>query len=546
ASVGDCETPAIWALGRTSGTVTQLFGPERRDRPPLAAVLGSASGQALIAASSFESGRRELWRSDGTEAGTTKLLELEAGWREGWPRDVSLGGESWALLRRPDGLGAWFAMREDGALDRVSPWQSYWTDLGGTETYRIQVAQPELGVTADLVYALRSSAEAAEVLGDRYVTRGVSLGERWFGLLGAVSGVDAALITDGTASGTSELLPCPDGWSTQDTALAALDGRALYVCRPEDGTVLALQVWAGDGTPAGTLRLAVADQGTLPSHYAEWQVAGSRAFLVGFVQREDGSRDFTSRRVWITDGTPAGTRSLGAFARGEELDLFGAALATPAGLLLRTFDAGHGRELWYLDAATATPRLLADLRPGPGSSDPRLLGMTGSKVYFTADDGLHGRELWVWDMASAAACRESERALCLQQGRFRVEAFWQDFEGEFGEATAVPLTPDSGSFWFFDEANVELVTKVLDGTGTNGHFWHFFGALSNVSYAVTVTDGTTGAARRYENPPGRYASVGDTIAFGPLGASVSSAPIPSEPVAAGGGGTTWLAASESS
>jgi len=97
----------------------------------------------------------------------------------------------------------------------------------------------------------------------------------------------------------------------------------------------------------------------------------------------------------------------------------------------------------------------------------------------------------------------------------------------------VPLTSDSGAFWFFDSANVELVTKVLDGTALYGHHWVFYGALSNVRYALTVRDGLTGAAMRYVNPAGTYASVGDSAAFGPLGASATSAPAPVERVAAG-------------
>jgi len=542
ASVGDCEEPAIWALDRISGSVTQLFGPERPDRWPGAEVLGSAAGRAVIAVGDLEGTRRELWRSDGTAAGTVRLAELEPGWGVVWPRYASLGGESWVPIYRPEGTTAWFALRGNGALERISDWQDAWTDLGGTASFRILSARTTGEPPSHLLYALRSSAEDAEVLGNQNVTRGVALGARWFGLFEAAGGVDVALLTDGTAGGTSELLPCAEGWRVQSSALAALGGRALYACVRSEGAVPAMELRASDGTPGGTRVLATADSRTLPRTAAQWHVAGSRAFLVGLADLANGEVDFDARQVWITDGTPGGTRSLGAFARGEGYDPPGAAMGIPSGLLLRSFDADHGRELWYVDAATATPRLVADLRPGSASSDPELLGVAGSNVYFVADDGLHGRELWVWDTTSAALCRDRERALCLQQGRFRVEAWWQDFEGNFDDALAVPLTADSGAFWFFDAANVELVSKVLDGRGVDGHYWVFYGALSNVSYAVTVTDGETGATRRYLNPPGQYASVGDTLAFGPLGASALPAPPPAEGVAATRGGTTRLAA----
>ncbi len=58
---------------------------------------------------------------------------------------------------------------------------------------------------------------------------------------------------------------------------------------------------------------------------------------------------------------------------------------------------------------------------------------------------------------------------------------------------AVALTDDTGSFWFFDDANLELILKVLDGRWLNGHFWVFYGALSNVECTITITDTETGA-----------------------------------------------------
>ncbi len=61
--------------------------------------------------------------------------------------------------------------------------------------------------------------------------------------------------------------------------------------------------------------------------------------------------------------------------------------------------------------------------------------------------------------------------------------------------------------------NVELVIKVLDGTAINGHFWVFYGALSNVQYTITVTDTQTQAVKTYTNPSGTLASVADTSAF---------------------------------
>lgn len=110
-------------------------------------------------------------------------------------------------------------------------------------------------------------------------------------------------------------------------------------------------------------------------------------------------------------------------------------------------------------------------------------------------------------------CEPGEQSLCLRDGRFRVEVEWEDFEGGAGRGRRIQLTDDTGAFWFFDDANTELIVKVLDARGVNGHFWVFYGALSNVPYRIRVTDTNTGAEREYVNPSGRFSSFGDTTAF---------------------------------
>lgn len=108
-------------------------------------------------------------------------------------------------------------------------------------------------------------------------------------------------------------------------------------------------------------------------------------------------------------------------------------------------------------------------------------------------------------------CAVNDTTLCLNNDRFRVEVVWQTLDGNTGAGHAIPRTADSGEFWFFGATNIELVVKVLGPA--YGHFWVFYGALSDVHYVITVTDTATGAVKVYDNPQGRMASVGDTSAF---------------------------------
>jgi photosystem II stability/assembly factor-like uncharacterized protein len=124
--------------------------------------------------------------------------------------------------------------------------------------------------------------------------------------------------------------------------------------------------------------------------------------------------------------------------------------------------------------------------------------------------------LVAFDIAAPSVCPSgatSATALCLQGRRFQVEVAWSDFNGNTGAGQTLPGNDETGSFWFFDPNNTELVVKVLDGRLLNNHFWVFYASLTNVAYTLTVTDTATGAVRIYKNPLGHFGSAGDTEAF---------------------------------
>ena len=91
-------------------------------------------------------------------------------------------------------------------------------------------------------------------------------------------------------------------------------------------------------------------------------------------------------------------------------------------------------------------------------------------------------------VAGAGNCVADGTTLCLNQGRFEVKIEYLTAAGATGDGQAQGLTTDSGYFWFFDDANVELVIKVIDGCGYNGRYWVFAGGLTNVETHLTVRD----------------------------------------------------------
>jgi hypothetical protein len=100
----------------------------------------------------------------------------------------------------------------------------------------------------------------------------------------------------------------------------------------------------------------------------------------------------------------------------------------------------------------------------------------------------------------SASCVPNATTLCLQGGRFEVRAEWATSSGAQGQGQAVPLTSDTGYFWFFNAANVEVILKVLNGCGFNQRFWVFAGGLTDVYVRLTVRDTQTGTVWVRENP----------------------------------------------
>lgn len=542
---GDCEQGNLWSYDPATGELATLLGAARPDRPAFESIQSVAGGEADFLVGDYSTpGSLALWSTDGTESGTRFRVALPDNvrwvvrygelrvvgcddlfvWEPGAPTPI------WVA----SGANRWFAPFGAAGGRAILRSGEYTTGKEGL------VAVDAAGALEPLVeFEYGTWIRSAQEIGGRLLFRvddpGPAFPDLW--------------VTDGSAEGTALLASFGPATSPSEPAAGfqPLGSRfALVGVSPAGG----MELWASDGTPAGTERLDLFGEAGQPLEVTAFASTGSRVFLLGFPAGDGGVVDFERLELWSSPALPGAAERVADWP----WELGGGYPGDTAATLLvaagdRIYCAGgsaeSGVELWSSDGSVAGTARVADIAPGPASSGPAVWAEAGGKLFFWADDGLTGYELWSYDPADAALCRASSTSLCLQGGRFRVEAGWMDFEGVQGQATAVPLTSDSGAFWFFEPGNVELVGKVLDGTALFGHHWVFYGALSNVRYALTVRDGLTGAARRYLNPAGTYASVGDSAAFGPLGASATSAPAPREEPARGAG-STWTTAGPAS
>lgn len=103
---------------------------------------------------------------------------------------------------------------------------------------------------------------------------------------------------------------------------------------------------------------------------------------------------------------------------------------------------------------------------------------------------------------SLAARSPDAKRLSVGGGRYEVTASWRKRDGSAGAAGALPIAGDAGAFWFFDDNNLELLVKVIDGCGVNGRHWIFASGLTNVEVNLTVHDRVTDEVQTYHNPAG--------------------------------------------
>ncbi len=161
-----------------------------------------------------------------------------------------------------------------------------------------------------------------------------------------------------------------------------------------------------------------------------------------------------------------------------------------------------------------------DAAPPPGASPPGAAAITKELEQRLRELDQRplpiGREINVPAPAftGKSDCVAGDTVLCLSQARFAAEVRWRTPAGRSGDGRAVPLTADTGTFWFFGADNVELMVKVLDGCAINDRFWVFAAGLTNVEVTLTVTDTVSGQVREYLHPMGTaFPPIQDTGAF---------------------------------
>jgi ELWxxDGT repeat protein len=257
--------------------------------------------------------------------------------------------------------------------------------------------------------------------------------------------------SDGTDSGTQvvKALPIPsDGESPY--ALTA-SGQNVYFFLFDDGPKYRL--WKSDGTDAGTIPVREFAADTYEISLGQFPYFGPDQPLdVGgnlFFAANDGVH---GRAVWSTDGTVPGTsmRSDGvALPTNEGPVLVGSVRNS---VLFFTSDEGGPAHLWKTSGSTAAAAL-KDFIAAPIFSFETTIVEAGGAVYFWAEDQEHGVELWRSDATAVGTALVAD----IVPGPGSSDAY--PLAAKSGNVFfSVSLGPDAPSIWKVDtQGNTTLL-----------------------------------------------------------------------------------------
>ena len=502
----EAASAEVW---RTDGTVAgtrALGGIDSRTRDsqvqvrPLAVLQGS-----VLFPADDGSGSLGLWKSDGTEAGTLLLKRFSehpsVGISQAMQRGSTLffvaddgvhGHELW----KTDGTPAGTVLVKDihpGAEGSASD-LSRFVELGGALyfTGNDGTHGPELWKT--------DGTEAGTVLvRDIHLT--AAEGSYPYGLtamngalyFGASTGDGPPKLwkSDGTQAGTVRFL------ETYANNLVA-GGNSLFF------TTWSNELWKSDGTPAGTVRLL---DGAGPLRGMRW-VKDRLYFSV--------ENSASGNEPWVSDGTPQGTVPLGDLNPGSAHSYATGFTRLGDHVLFVAYDVAHGFELWRTDGTPAGTARVTDARPGPDSGllTPYHYEKEGGELevlvleerglaLFAGIDAQAGVEPWVTDGTAQGTARwvdaapGADSSTPLSFARMGEHVFFFAGDSAVGrEPFRMPL-PDRTVPVLSCPANVSVTTQEAEG--------------ARVDYpAATVVDPIGSPTLSYSQGSGTRFPVGTT------------------------------------
>jgi ELWxxDGT repeat protein len=457
------------------------------------------NGYVYFTATSPANGR-EVWKTDGTPAGTTLLKDITIG------TAGSNTGDNFNLFSN----GSYLLFAADTPTQGIELWKSDGTEAGTVLVKDINAGASSSNTKAffklgnNTLFYAETNANGGEVWKTDGTEAGTQLvkdiypgplgsasllspffyemnGRAYFNANDGING-EELWSTDGTAASTvliKDIQTGPNGSFNILVNAVQVNNRFIFASTNLFGS--RYQLWQCDGTAAGTTLLK--DFGTtggelpiiLPAYeYANGGISqplfqGNKFFLMATTPAE-------GTELWICDGTTAGTQLVKDIRPGSSdgLDNF-TYVYTNNAFYFSANDGVKGTELWRTDGTTGNTLMAADINP-LGSSTPQLWPIIGNKLFLTANDGNSNAadlyvlnanvnplpikllELTVTAIANNAQLQWTT-AQEINSARFMVQRSWDGSRFEnIGQVQAAGQSQEKRSYTYLD-AGVALLGK---------------------------------------------------------------------------------------
>jgi ELWxxDGT repeat protein len=521
----------LWGTRGTADTTGPRFELGSGGTASLASLSGD---RALFLWSSFEdSGKARLSVTDGTAAGTRQLAVAAGGLTQEAESLFPTGDGRAFFFGAPTPNDLWITDGTEAGTQRV---RSFWGTPGSSGPLE-QAALGEKLVFSALEFrqpfVSDGTAAGTGLLSEEafFAFSFFRFGDRLLFSASKSGRNHTVWATDGTPAGTIEVTK-----STELSRPALLGGQILF-----NGFSLETgdELWKTDSLTRtfdlvkdinpfsfdyehGVSHLCLAES-SLPVPAG---VIGGRLLFAA----DDGR---SGRELWASDGTPAGTVLLKDIHPGRTLDFprpcwvgsFGphrhdtGLSSDPQGFVLlgsvvlfSADDGVRGRELWVSNGTFPGTRRLADLVPGPRGSAPHDLVRLQKRVYFLAGNPSgpggpgQGESLWSTDGTARGTTRVLDLTLDGQPswGRSLTVAAGRLFFTVYNETTGAELWTSAGLLTDLNPGPGNAAPQSLTSIGGT---LLFAAADGLTGLEPWRTDGTAaGTARVADIAPGRDAS----------------------------------------
>ncbi len=339
---------------------------------------------------------RQLWKSNGTAAGTVMVTDVNPGRGGLRPDDIAPLTGTTAMFSGDDGVHGREPWVTTGTRAGTAMYENLRPGRAGSDPTDITPEIYQVGILDTLPVWYFSADDGTH-------------GREFFVAYQGDPPADVYDINPGRAGSD----PGPFDSVASETGLLAAttktSGRELFEVQqppfppissgPQPGTATQVPgVGLGNGSspvPAPTSQIGLTPQpepvtrtyfaANLAGHGRQlWQADETISLSPG----ESGTFSFSVNDVRVVDETsavnadPADLTSVGGIPVGGT--------RTGATEVFSAYDSGHDRRLWYSDGWSGNTRMT----PGPVTSNPGDITVIGQTAYFAASDPAHGRELW--------------------------------------------------------------------------------------------------------------------------------------------------------